>query len=495
MYLSIRKDKQLFSRSMTPFVILSAVVFLTDACNKGPEPPQVSVPAITTINVSGITSSAASSGGTITSDGGTAITARGVCWGTNSNPTITNNRTTDGTGVGSYTSTLTGLTPNTTYYVRAYAMNNVGTGYGNTVSFSTATYTYTIPLETTDGWKTSSLNSVGMNVQTMTSLAQKIQNGNYREVHSILIIKNGKLVFEEYWPGHEYDYAGANFHGARITFDRNRRHNTHSVTKSITSAIVGLTVTQGIIRSVHDSIFQFLPNYQDLRNGGRENITIRHLLTMSSGLRWNEQDVSPASNTWDLLQFVISPDPLRYLLSKQVVAVPGTRFYYNSAGVDLLGVIVASAAGESIPAFSHRLFFAPLGITNYAWQAILPSGITACHGDIYMTPRDMAKFGFLYLNYGVWNGQRIIPSEWIRQSEESQVTTGEVLGYGYLWWLHTYQRNGLSLRAFSALGWGGQRITIVRDLNLVVVFTGANYTTAEPCDEMMQSYILPSITY
>ena len=367
--------------------------------------------------------------------------------------------------------------------------------FNSTPPTSQSTYRYVVPPQTSDGWQTTSLSSVGMNEQSIVNLAQRIQSGTYREVHSVVIIKDGRLVFEEYWTGHDFGLTGANYHGTLISFDRNTRHNTHSATKSVTSAVVGLALDQGYIQSVNDTIFRYLPHHQDLRKEGRENITIQHLLTMASGLQWNEQDVA-VSSVQDVMLFNQSANPIRFLLSKPLVSTPGTRFYYNGGTVDLLGVIVANATGESVPAFSHRVLFAPLGVTNYNWIILPPSGITACHGDIYITPRDMAKVGQLFLNNGIWNGNRVISQEWIQRSTQRQISPGPRWGtdeYGYLWWLCTYRSGDRTYNAFRAHGWGGQQIIVIRHLNMVVVFTGANYTTAEPCNEMMQSYILASM--
>jgi len=356
-------------------------------------------------------------------------------------------------------------------------------------------YEYSVPPEAGDGWRTASVSSVGMNEQLLVDLAQRVREGRYGEVHSIVIIKEGRLVFEEYWPGHDFGYASPNYHGALVRFDRNVRHNTHSATKSVASALVGIALDQGFIGSVDESVFRYLAPYESLRNEGRENITIEHLLKMASGLQWNEWDVSVSSSQMDLVMFNQAANPLLFLLTKPVVTTPGEQFYYNGGTVDLLCAIVASATGISLPQYSSAQLFAPLGITNYAWQTLYPSGLTCCHGDIYITPRDMAKLGLLYLDDGTFNRTQIISGEWVERSTRHHISPGVdwADGYGYLWWLRTYRTAGRNYDAFRADGWGGQQIVVVRDSELVVVFTGANYTTTAPCDEMMQSFILPAL--
>ena len=356
-------------------------------------------------------------------------------------------------------------------------------------------YVYTVPEETGDGWETASLSSVGMSTDGLVNLVDRINIKLYTEVHSVVIVKNDKLVFEEYFPGHDFNYSGNNFHGAYIDFNRDTRHNTHSATKSFTSALVGLAIENGFIQSVDDKIFDYFPDYSNLLDSLKEMITIEHLLTMSSGFEWNEWDVSVTQSNHDIVRMNSSPDPVYYVLNKPVVNEPGTVYYYNGGTVDVLGQLVRQASGMNVKNFSRAYLFEPLGITNYNWQTLYPSGITCCHGDIYITPRDMAKFGYLYLKKGLWQGTRIISEEWVNNSIQNHITPPVTwaYGYGYLWWLRRYYSNGHYYYSFNAEGWGGQQIIIIPSENMIVVFTGANYVNDPPNDEIMSSYILPAI--
>jgi len=360
---------------------------------------------------------------------------------------------------------------------------------------TTSNSTYTIPEETGDGWKTAPLSSVGMNSGRLLTLLDKINNNSFTEVHSVVIIKDDKLVFEEYFSGHDFLYNGQNFHGAYIDFDRNTRHNTHSATKSFTSALAGIAIDKGFIQSVEDKIFDYFPDYSELLDQQKEKITVEHLLTMSSGFEWNEWDVSISQSEHDIVRMNLSPDPVYYVLSKPVVTEPGNSFYYNGGTVDLLGQLVRRSSGMNVKSFSRTYLFNPLGITNYNWQTLYPSGITCCHGDIYITPRDMAKFGYLFLKKGMWNGTRIISEEWVNNSFQNHITppVNWAYDYGYLWWLRRYYAGGRTYNSFNAEGWGGQQIIIIPAENMVVVFTGANYVTNPPNDEIMSRYILPAL--
>ena len=356
-------------------------------------------------------------------------------------------------------------------------------------------YNYTMPEETGDGWETASLNSVGMNTSKIESLVNKIKSNTYEEVHSVVVIKNDKLVFEEYFPGHDFLYNGQNFHGAYIEFDRDTRHNTHSVTKSFTSALVGIAVDKGLIQSIDEKIFNYFADYSSLLDQQKEKISIKHMLTMSSGFQWNEWDVSISQGNHDIVRFNQSSDPIYYLLSKPVVTEPGTAYYYNGGAVDLLGQIVKRATNMDVKIFSSTYLFGLLGITNYNWQTLYPSGITCCHGDVYITPRDMAKIGYLYLKKGIWKGTRIISEEWINNSVQNHIIppVNWAYGYGYLWWLKRYYSGSHLYYSFNAEGWGGQQIIVIPSENMVVVFTGANYVSNTPNDEIMSSYILPAV--
>jgi CubicO group peptidase (beta-lactamase class C family) len=351
------------------------------------------------------------------------------------------------------------------------------------------------PEKTADGWETSTLASVGMKDQHMVDLIQKISSGLYGEVHSVIVVKDNKLVFEQYWPGHDFAPFASNYHGEYLNFDRDTPHDTHSATKSFTSALVGIALDRKHIQSLSDVVFEYLPDqYESLRNGGREKITIEHCLMMASGLEWNEWELPVTASENDLMVFIRSSDPVGYLLSKPLMTEPGTHFYYNGGTVNLLGVMLVFITDKSVQSFSSQYLFGPLGISNYRWQVFQPSGITFCSGDIYITPRDMAKFGQLFLDGGKWKGIQVISKEWVERSTQYQIdpNVSWAEGYGYLWWLKNLKVNNKTVNSIKAMGWGGQEIFVLRDLSMVVVFTGANYTGNVPTDEIVQRYVLPA---
>jgi len=365
------------------------------------------------------------------------------------------------------------------------------------------------PMKLDDGWETASLDDVGIDEKLVSEAMDRIRDGTYPNVHSVLIVKDGRLVFEAYFDGYSFDYLGDQFRGEHTEFGINTLHNLASVTKSFTSALLGIAIEQGFIQDEKEQVFAFFPEYAHLKTERNSRITLEHLLTMTSGLEWNELEVWLGDPRHDLIQLFIVSDPLEYILSKPVIAEPGTTWYYNGGGVNLLGEVIRKASGLRMDDFAEKALFSPLGITEYEWDHIKPDIIHAS-GNLKLRPRDMAKFGYLFLNGGIWKGESIIPAEWIKTSTEAHVTIpwdsmGEILGdeyvdlmktegdrYGYLWWLKTYDVNSQTVPSFYADGWGGQNIIVFPSLDMVAVFTGGNYVGYEPVDDIVTHYILPA---
>jgi CubicO group peptidase (beta-lactamase class C family) len=158
-----------------------------------------------------------------------------------------------------------------------------------------------------------------------------------------------------------------------------------------------------------------------LSNEQKDRITLEHLLTMTSGLGWNEMELWLGDMEHDLIQLFLVSDPMRYVLAKPVVTEPGTAWYYNGGGVNVLGEVIREASGMGMDDFGERYLFAPLGITEYEWDHISSDMIHAS-GNLRLRPRDMAKFGYLYLNGGTWKGQQIISQEWVEKSTKESVS-------------------------------------------------------------------------
>ncbi|MFC1660352.1 serine hydrolase domain-containing protein [Gemmatimonadota bacterium] len=348
-----------------------------------------------------------------------------------------------------------------------------------------AVYVYTQPDETGDGWLTASLSEVGIEAGPLAEAVEIIRRGDYPRVHGVLIARHGRLVLEEYFSGRVYVNAVQRF-GPTVQFHRDQIHNLASVTKSVTSTLAGLAIQHGFIESVDTPVHTYFPEYESLFDDEKKRITLRHLLTMTSGWAWNENTEWVASN--DMYGFNTATDPLAYLVGKDLSHQPGSHWVYNGGAVTLLGKIIEKASGVDLEEFSARYLFGPLGITDFQWPYIRPD-LIAAHGDLKLRPRDMAKLGQTFLDEGLWEGERILAADWALESVRDAMD-GD---YGYLWWGDHYRNRYGPYRSFSARGWGGQRIHIFPDLDMVVVFTGGNYESWEPVDVIVEQHILAAV--
>jgi CubicO group peptidase (beta-lactamase class C family) len=349
-----------------------------------------------------------------------------------------------------------------------------------------------IPEETGDGWRTASLESVGLDPGMFQEAVSRIEDGSYPNVHSIVVVKDDKLVFEDYFPGHRWSYSADQHQGELVDFDRDTIHNLASVTKSFTSALVGITIDQGMIGGVKDSVFDYLQEYGQYAVGEKDGLTLEHLLTMTSGFEWNEMEIPYNNRNNDLVMLFSQLDPVAYILEKPLVAQPGEDWYYNGGNTNLLGEVIREVSGMRMDYFAETFLFDPLGITEFQWDYITPSVVHAS-GNLQLRPRDLAKFGYLFLNGGVWDGERIISEEWTRESAMQRVSVSSNVGYGYQWWQSTYRSGAKGYESYQASGWGGQEIIVFSDLDMVVVFTGGNYVGADVNAEILTEFILGAL--
>ena len=362
-------------------------------------------------------------------------------------------------------------------------------------------YTYSVPESINDGLNTGRLEDVGLDSQMIAKAIGRIYANKYDQVHSFLIYKDGTLVLEEYMEGNKYAWDGNFYYGDRIKWHRDSMHMIMSSAKSITSAIVGIAVDKGFF-DVHESIFKYLPDHQQFRSGGKENITVEHLLTMTSGLEWDEWSGAhgTTANDIDRIYFECQPDPLSCILGRDLINTPGEKFTYSGGNMLILGEVLRNAVGMNILDFGNQNFFEPLGIDSVYWYQF-ENGVFACDGSMKMKPRDMLKIGVTFLNEGEWNGERVISKAWVKKSKTAyKNNTGIRIpiddtgknGYAYTWWTNEVSGGGKKSRAFQASGWGGQEIIVLPDLNMVVVFTGGNYVVKKHYYEILEKFVLPA---
>jgi len=293
-------------------------------------------------------------------------------------------------------------------------------------------------------WQTSEPVSQGYNTNKLNNAIENA--GRIENLKSLLVVRNGYLISENYFG----------------QSSENEINNIRSVTKNVISILIGIAIDKGDISSVGEPIAPYFEKLGYTVVDEKANITIKHLLTMTSGFEWDEGNESD----W-------GDDHIAYLLNKPLVAVPGEQFNYNTLSTHLLSVILTEATGMGTAEFAQEHLFKPLGITNYEWPT--NDGYNIGGSQLRLRARDMAKMGMLFVNKGESNGQQIVPFDWVQQSTTVQVLSGmgwtwESISegnYGYLWWLDTGRLHGV----FMARGYGGQYIYCFPQLKLVIVTT------------------------
>lgn len=286
-------------------------------------------------------------------------------------------------------------------------------GFSEDPQFTSDTQT---PPDLHDGLSVGSPRDAGIDIALMQNALDRIRGGAFGEVHSLLIYRGGSLVWESYFPGHRYFWEGVHHHGIVADWDSSMRHSMLSVSKSITSTCIGIAIDRGFIASGDQSIFDYLPDYQNLKRDGREDISIEHLLTMTSGLEWDEWSTSPDGVENDIVGIWLAPDPVAFVLGRPLKSEPGTRFTYSGGNMIVLGEILKNATGMNIDEFSRQYLFEPLGITSAVWSQRFANGVFEAAGGLKITPRDMVKIGSVFLNDGRWNQEQIISSGWVEKS-------------------------------------------------------------------------------
>jgi len=279
------------------------------------------------------------------------------------------------------------------------------------------------------------------------SIIPAIIKNEYGRLNSFLLVKDGKLICEEYF----YGYTG------------NDLHQIESCTKSITSLLVGIAKDQGFLTDLKEPLYTIFPSYPHLKSKGYDEINITNLLTMTSGF-------SPEYEPYQ------ASDRIEFSLNRKLVANPGEKFIYDGGNPEILGAILKMRTGLFADEFAEKNLFYPLEIKKYDWNVFKQNGYPCMGGSLQMLPRDMAKIGLLILNNGQFNGQQIISEEWIKESTTIKTkTNNEGDDYSYLWWNINIHSDTSDYKSIWANGWGSQFIYIFPELDVVIVTTGANY--------------------
>jgi len=322
-------------------------------------------------------------------------------------------------------------------------------------------------------WETVSPESQGIASEDLDSMVEHIDS-THIAIHSIIIYKNGTIPYEKYFE----------------PFTKNVLHNLKSTSKGVISALTGIALYEGYIDSLDEKILPYFSEFDIEDSTEKADITLRHLLTMTAGLKWNENDLN------SMYTFFVNKRIAKRVLNQPLVSDPGTSFNYNTGLTHLLSVIISKASEMSTLEFADSFLFQPLNIQNAHWDTDR-YGFHIGGSELFLTPRAMMKFGVMYLYNGKYQDQQIIPEEWVMDSKSTQkegLFHGASIEYGYLWWLDignplfTY----LNGNRYLAMGARGQRILICPELDAVVVIT-ADQGNESQCDMIIRDFILPAI--
>ena len=328
----------------------------------------------------------------------------------------------------------------------------------------------------------SSPEAQGLDSERLSQMESRIEAGDYGEIHSVIIIRNDHLVLEKYFRGYQRDDL----------------HYVYSVTKSVTSALIGIAISQGHISGTATLMLDFFPEYEAFENDVPEKhlITLEHLLTMSAGFRWDEWSTEYGHPQNDVTMLANSGDWILHMLELPMAHDPGTDFTYNSGCSVLLSGIIENRTGQTTAAFADKQLFQPLGIDTWGWDSG-PHELTNTGWGLHLRPIDMALFGYVFLNQGRWEGEQVVPAGWVQASTAVHIDAGSQNDYGYQWWRFAEGSSVANALAtndlFFAWGYGGQFIFVIPHLDMVVVSTADNFDNGTRAFNFLRDYILASV--
>lgn len=335
-----------------------------------------------------------------------------------------------------------------------------------------------------EGWQTARPEDVGMASAPLQEMIRMIiatpmDAVDAPYIHGVLVARHGKLVLEEY------------FHG----YSRHQPHGTRSASKSMTTTLVGIADykgTLGLSVPIYETLYDGEP--PDDLDPRAERMTLRHLITMTSGLACDDGDQDSPGGEDRMQNQEEQPDWRQYTLDLPMMHEPGTHAAYCSAGQNLAGELLSHVSGEWLPEFYRNHFAGPVNAGLYHMN-LTPVGEGYGGGGLFIKPRDFLKLGQLYLDEGVWRGRRLLDSGWAEAATTTDKTIREE-GYGYGWWVFSYPFEGREVSAYYAGGNGGQYVIVVPELGLNIVIFGGNYNQRvmhAPKYEYVRDYVLRAV--
>ena len=366
-------------------------------------------------------------------------------------------------------------------------------------------------------WKVSDPETQYVDSNILQQLHEEFKNGAHGYIDSFLVIRNKHLIFEEYYENDYglltknrrteqaeimqknygdkarpiYNYYDPEWHPF---FKQTNLHTIQSVSKSVTSALIGIAIKRNEIPSIDTKISIYFPEHSAHFNDPlKQSITIRDLLTMTAGIKWDESSTAYTDPLNNAASMESSEDWLRYILSLPMENKPGEKFVYNSGITILLSHILFIATDMHVDEYAKKYLFEPLGINNFYWKKT-PKGLTDTEGGLYLSSRDFAKIGLLYLQNGQWDNMQILDKDWVTATMSPDTEISESRRkFGFQWWLVPYT-GGEENWIYSGSGYGGQFLLIVPEYSLVMVFNGWNiFDKPRPSIEYLSERVLKAI--
>ena len=334
-------------------------------------------------------------------------------------------------------------------------------------------------------WSTATSAGSGFDQAKMDVLTERLESAWHPNAHVVLVEHRGKLVYEKYLSGDDQIW------GVQVgnrNFDAQSLHDLRSISKSITALLLGIALGDNFEAALARPIIDYFPEYAGQTAVGVERVTLHQVLSMTAGFEWNEMIMPYANLKNDLRRMYRTPDPVLYALSKPLYSEPGERWYYNSGMTMVLAALIEKISGQPIREFALKKLSKPLNIAiqHVEWRGRglwssrpqLPDAA----GGLRTTARELTKIGRLMLNEGRWNGQQIVPREWIRLSFQRHTeqtfpnwSLDGIYGYGYQWWPADFRGEYGEFSAIAGVGYGGQRLFVIPEKDLVVTIFAGNY--------------------
>ena len=343
-----------------------------------------------------------------------------------------------------------------------------------------------------DGWTTARPESTGFASSHLEAIGQAVRNGRLRNLHGVVVVRRGALVFEQYFTGHD-EHWGLPL--GDVAFGPDTIHDIRSVSKSVVGLLYGIAYADGSVLSLERPLLDGFPELADLRaEPARLKLLVKHALTMTMGTEWDETlPYSDPKNSERLMED--APERYRFVLDRPLVTAPGERWVYNGGTSALIAALVSRGTGRPLLDFARERLFGPLGITDLEWVTDR-SGEPVAASGLRLIPRDLARIGQLILNRGRWDDRQIVPEAWIEESMQPHAQTSHGIPYGYQWWLGGSSFGDVFLPWVAGFGNGGQRLFVMRDLELVVTVTAGNYNQPEQWRAplgVLNQFVLPAL--